>query len=569
MPRTRHGSQDQRHMGCFAKTKLCKFHLMGSCTRGRQCQFAHGQEEVQPLPNFTRTKLCKALRETGVCEDKKCLYAHSIEELRSSAHLLFRTKMCHFHRMGHCSLGSRCNFAHSVEELQESPALTDRSTSLVSCSSASTASGLSYSPQPRGTAISMAPPGCDPGDVGDVHDGGPGPVDFTLPPAVAPGAASAFGSPAWVPGLLQPSQESATSGSMRVGGKVGGDPDDGPTVDSVLGAYASAALGAGFPGYPDGPVTQKKDDPIYLRPLEVEEDLPTACGLGDPGMLSLPSADEAGDLGVSIMDLHMSRRGPFPGDVMQLRQLPGQQSLQEVHLHQLPHAPDRGRYALDDHVQMNSPVSVSGDEATGRMLPNIADQDTTMGFEQSLQHLPQEKRQLVEAAVAQGEKYFELLAELSELGKGQFADLSASLRGQIARRLQEGGASPANMLAPSLDVGETSSAAAVVAAAAAAAGAKGQPQPSRSAAPSAGGNPRTSMDAKGGSKDARRSSFPFAVPEEVVSQTDMLWQPDEWQVKNTFLSYTPRRPMIRSVRTAEAALYTLAEDQEDAKEAVT
>lgn len=66
----------------FAKTKICKFHLLGICAKGAGCQFAHSREELAPTPDFFRTKLCNILISTGVCTDPKCTYAHNKDELR-------------------------------------------------------------------------------------------------------------------------------------------------------------------------------------------------------------------------------------------------------------------------------------------------------------------------------------------------------------------------------------------------------------------------------------------------------------------------------------------------------
>jgi hypothetical protein len=67
----------------FSKTKMCKFHIMGQCTRGKACVFAHAAEELQPSPDLARTKLCKTLLSTGKCQNPHCTYAHNKEELRS------------------------------------------------------------------------------------------------------------------------------------------------------------------------------------------------------------------------------------------------------------------------------------------------------------------------------------------------------------------------------------------------------------------------------------------------------------------------------------------------------
>eukprot|EP00448_Togula_jolla_P000435 CAMPEP_0170614872 /NCGR_PEP_ID=MMETSP0224-20130122/25035_1 /TAXON_ID=285029 /ORGANISM="Togula jolla, Strain CCCM 725" /LENGTH=547 /DNA_ID=CAMNT_0010940565 /DNA_START=64 /DNA_END=1707 /DNA_ORIENTATION=+ len=66
----------------FAKTKMCKFHILGMCTKGDACHFAHERQTLQTLPDLFRTKLCKTLINTGRCEDSSCRYAHNKEELR-------------------------------------------------------------------------------------------------------------------------------------------------------------------------------------------------------------------------------------------------------------------------------------------------------------------------------------------------------------------------------------------------------------------------------------------------------------------------------------------------------
>eukprot|EP00930_Biecheleria_cincta_P022931 TRINITY_DN16642_c0_g2_i1.p1 TRINITY_DN16642_c0_g2~~TRINITY_DN16642_c0_g2_i1.p1 ORF type:complete len:597 (-),score=112.47 TRINITY_DN16642_c0_g2_i1:112-1902(-) len=68
----------------FMKTKMCKFFILGACTRGSQCQFAHNTNEMNPLPDLHCTKLCKSLLATGMCNDKHCRYAHHKDELRDA-----------------------------------------------------------------------------------------------------------------------------------------------------------------------------------------------------------------------------------------------------------------------------------------------------------------------------------------------------------------------------------------------------------------------------------------------------------------------------------------------------
>lgn len=66
----------------FSKTKMCKFHILGMCSKGSACRFAHHKDELTALPDLSRTKLCKTLIATGSCEDPNCRYAHNKEELR-------------------------------------------------------------------------------------------------------------------------------------------------------------------------------------------------------------------------------------------------------------------------------------------------------------------------------------------------------------------------------------------------------------------------------------------------------------------------------------------------------
>jgi len=68
----------------FSKTKLCKFELLGMCSKGPECPFAHGQEEVRPLPDLRKTKLCAVMMRTGRCMKEDCTFAHTKEELRAA-----------------------------------------------------------------------------------------------------------------------------------------------------------------------------------------------------------------------------------------------------------------------------------------------------------------------------------------------------------------------------------------------------------------------------------------------------------------------------------------------------
>jgi hypothetical protein len=66
------------------KTKMCKYHILGMCKEGADCQFAHSKEEMNPLPDLYRTRLCKTLINTGRCDNPTCNYAHNKMELRTA-----------------------------------------------------------------------------------------------------------------------------------------------------------------------------------------------------------------------------------------------------------------------------------------------------------------------------------------------------------------------------------------------------------------------------------------------------------------------------------------------------
>mmetsp|Transcript_80070 Transcript_80070/g.210292 ORF Transcript_80070/g.210292 Transcript_80070/m.210292 type:complete len:273 (+) Transcript_80070:94-912(+) len=68
----------------FQKTKMCKFHLNGVCTRGSRCSWAHDPDELKALPDFYRTKLCHTYLSKGACRNTDCRYAHGYHELRTT-----------------------------------------------------------------------------------------------------------------------------------------------------------------------------------------------------------------------------------------------------------------------------------------------------------------------------------------------------------------------------------------------------------------------------------------------------------------------------------------------------
>lgn len=67
----------------FLKTKMCKFHTQGLCTRGASCGYAHRKAEMKPLPDFHRTRLCPSLKRNGCCDKGEgCNFAHNKDEIR-------------------------------------------------------------------------------------------------------------------------------------------------------------------------------------------------------------------------------------------------------------------------------------------------------------------------------------------------------------------------------------------------------------------------------------------------------------------------------------------------------
>lgn len=66
----------------LVKTKMCKFHLIGECTKGSACTFAHSPEELQPVPDLTCTKLCPSVLNTGYCNVASCGFAHAVSEIQ-------------------------------------------------------------------------------------------------------------------------------------------------------------------------------------------------------------------------------------------------------------------------------------------------------------------------------------------------------------------------------------------------------------------------------------------------------------------------------------------------------
>lgn len=122
VPKPTPGQRTDGRIAPFAKTKLCRFEVLGMCTKGLECPFAHGSDELKALPDLRCTKICKTLIDTGVCHEPGCTYAHNRDELRAPGlpRPTFKTKLCkYFAEGGHCNQGSWCQFAHSTSEKRE------------------------------------------------------------------------------------------------------------------------------------------------------------------------------------------------------------------------------------------------------------------------------------------------------------------------------------------------------------------------------------------------------------------------------------------------------------------
>jgi len=77
------GAKEQSSLkGLFHKTKICKFHALGLCSRAETCRFAHEFDDLRPQPDLSCTKICPLLLRTGSCQHVGCKYAHTQDELK-------------------------------------------------------------------------------------------------------------------------------------------------------------------------------------------------------------------------------------------------------------------------------------------------------------------------------------------------------------------------------------------------------------------------------------------------------------------------------------------------------
>lgn len=114
-------SADKHPRACLhrqlQKTRLCVYHMRGTCQYGTSCSFAHTQSELSTTPDLQRTRLCTSFAK-GQCDNPNCSFAHGEAELRSTD-MFYKKAMCIWHERGRCRNGESCRFAHGLSELRE------------------------------------------------------------------------------------------------------------------------------------------------------------------------------------------------------------------------------------------------------------------------------------------------------------------------------------------------------------------------------------------------------------------------------------------------------------------
>jgi len=113
-------SSDKHPRACLhrqlQKTRLCVYHLRGTCQYGSMCSFAHAQHELSTTPDLQRTRLCTSFAK-GKCDNPNCTFAHGEAELRSTD-MFYKKAMCIWHEKGRCRNGEFCRFAHGTTEVR-------------------------------------------------------------------------------------------------------------------------------------------------------------------------------------------------------------------------------------------------------------------------------------------------------------------------------------------------------------------------------------------------------------------------------------------------------------------
>lgn len=135
MPRQRAGFCPRRREKCsdefsrdkgLAKTKLCKYHILGQCVKGGGCQFAHDVNEIKSTPGAAHAKVCRNLINTGRCDEPSCPYVHSKEQLLEKSVNVSASRLDQASRLCFATFASDTSASRSQGAGREIPAPEDR-----------------------------------------------------------------------------------------------------------------------------------------------------------------------------------------------------------------------------------------------------------------------------------------------------------------------------------------------------------------------------------------------------------------------------------------------------------
>lgn len=122
------------------KWQLCRFHRIGKCQQGKNCQFAHSEAEIDDriVPELDpgqvpeqdtrlqkKMSLCKWWESGRGCHmGKLCGFAHGHEELFTTGRAIVadaarmsKYTHCKFFALGRCNKGKDCSQAHGAHEI--------------------------------------------------------------------------------------------------------------------------------------------------------------------------------------------------------------------------------------------------------------------------------------------------------------------------------------------------------------------------------------------------------------------------------------------------------------------
>jgi len=94
---------------------MCKFFMVGECTRGEQCKFSHAKSNALSEPAEVPSARTPPTVHGG--DDRPSNGVPQVQ-VTHARDMKFRTSMCKFFQAGLCSRGASCSFAHSPSQLQ-------------------------------------------------------------------------------------------------------------------------------------------------------------------------------------------------------------------------------------------------------------------------------------------------------------------------------------------------------------------------------------------------------------------------------------------------------------------